>query len=70
MEPELLTPAQVHDRYGLTRSALHMAVARGHLVPDFTSGVCRYYTPATIEAYKEKTQGRGRPVKGGTHGKA
>lgn len=63
---DLLTPAQVHKLYGLTRSGLHMAVMRGQLVPDFVAGGCRFYRAATIEAYLEKTQGRGRPLKGGS----
>lgn len=68
---EFLTPADVRQRYGLSKSRLNRLVRDGRIVPTFDSGqrgVARLYSPESIESYLRTKDPRGRKLKDGKNG--
>lgn len=63
MTPDLLTPADVRERYGIGRSQLNQLVAEGRIVPAFDPGrpgQARLYTAEEIERYLKSRDNRGK----------
>lgn len=65
---ELLTPKDVYERYGLSRSRLSRLVKAGRIKPTFVpdqEGTARLYSPESIESYLRTKDTRGRKLKDG-----
>ena len=59
----LLSPADIKERYGIGRSQLNQLVAAGRITPAIDSGrpgTARYYTAEEIELYLTSRDNRGK----------
>ena len=59
----LLSPADVKEKYGISRSHLNQLVAAGRITPEIDPGrpgQARYYTADEIEAYLMSRDNRGK----------
>ncbi len=63
MTPKYLTPADVHEEFGIGRSHLNQLVAAGRIKPAFDPGrpgSARLYTAAAIRKYLASRDNRGK----------
>lgn len=63
MTTDLLSPADVTERYGISGSHLNLLVSEGRVTPAFDPGkpgLARFYTAEEIEKYLASRDPRGR----------
>ena len=57
MGEELLTPAKIAERWGISVDKLKKELAAQNIQPDSKKGICSYYDISKLDKVREKLQG-------------